>query len=251
MPSRDVKIQIPSDFRGLDHSKALHIRERNLPHWRQDGATYFITFRLADSIPREVFIEIEREADHWRERAAFEERKSGDKLSPAFLAEWEIFQRRQLTKIETTMDSGQGSCVLSDPANRSILADALHFFNHQRYTLHAFVIMPNHVHMAVTPHAGWDLGKLLQSWKGFSSRQINQHLGRQGILWQRDSFDRIVRHEEHFVKVIRYIAGNPEKVKLPPDRFTLWLGDCVEPAATDVNAVMEDIAEYGEDFDVW
>lgn len=251
MQPNNPSIHIPSHFLPLDHRKAIHIHERNLPHWRQDGATYFITYRLADSIPRAVLEEINQEANLWRARAEREECNSGGTLPKAFMDEWETFQRRQLIKLEITMDAGHGSCVLADSANRSIVTEALLFFNNQRYTLHAFVIMPNHVHLSVTPHPGWELGKLSQSWKGFTSRQINQRLSRQGTLWQHDSFDRIVRHEEHFVKVIRYIAGNPEKAKLPPDRFTLWLGDCVEPATTDVSAVREVIAEYGEDLDVW
>jgi menaquinone-specific isochorismate synthase/putative DNA methylase len=251
MRSQGITVQIPSNFQGLVHSKALHIRERNLPHWSQDGASYFITFRLADSIPLAAFHEIEREASFWRTRAEREERNSGGTLPKAFMDEWEAFQRRQLIKLETTMDAGHGSCVLGESANRNIVAETLLFFNKQRYALHAFVIMPNHVHMSVTPHPGWELGKLLQSWKGFTSRQINKRLGRQGTLWQHDSFDRIIRHEEHFVKVVRYIAANPIKANLAQGSYTLWLGDCVEPTDTGVSVVREDISEYGEDLDVW
>lgn len=251
MRSKDITVQIPSNFHGLDHSKALHIRERNLPHWRQDGATYFITYRLADSIPRAVLDEIEQEADRWRERAEREERNCGGRLPQAFVAEWETFQRRRLIKIETIMDAGHGECLLADSVSRSVVAEALLFFNNQRYTLHAFAIMPNHVHLSVTPHTGWELGKLLQSWKGFTSRQINQRLGRQGTLWQRDSFDRIIRHEEHFVKVVRYIAANPIKANLAPESYTLWLGDCVEPTNTGENAVRENVGVYGESLEVW
>ncbi len=252
MQSQDILIHVPSDFRGLDPGKALHIRERNLPHWRQDGATYFITFRLADAIPRGTLDGIAREASLWRARAEYEERISrGGTLPKAFMEHWDSVQHRQLIKLENTMDAGHGACLLSDPTNRSMITEALFFFNHQRYTLHAFVIMPNHVHLSVTPHPGWDLSKLLQSWKGFTSRQINLRIGRQGTLWQRDSFDRIVRHEEHFVKVIRYIAGNPAKAKLLPDTFTLWLGHCVEPTGTGENAVMEKIPESHKDPEVW
>lgn len=252
MHAQDISIRIPSDFRGLDPGKALHIRERNLPHWRQDGATYFITFRLADAIPRATLDEIEREASRWRARAEHEERLArGGKLPKAFMEQWEAVQHRQLVKLENTMDAGHGTCLLADSTHREMVAETLFFFNHQRYTLHAFVIMPNHVHLSVTPHSGWELGKLLQSWKGFTSRQINLRLGRHGTLWQRDSFDRIVRHEEHFVKVIRYIAGNPERAKLPPDTFTLWLGGCVEPSDSGEAALSDKITEYHRDPEIW
>lgn len=42
------------EFRGLDEGSAVAVYWRNLPHWRQPGATYFVTFRLADSIPKQV-----------------------------------------------------------------------------------------------------------------------------------------------------------------------------------------------------
>ncbi len=250
MQSKDITISVPSIFCGLDNRKTLHIRKRNLPHWKQDGATYFITFRLTDSIPRTVFDEIERDAVHWSERAEHEKRKCGGTLTQAFLAEWEMFQRRQLVKIENTLDAGQGLCLLTDPLNRNIIAETLRFFDGERYTLHAFVIMPNHVHLSVTPHTGWELGKLLQSWKGFTSRQINQRLSRQGTFWQRDNFDRIVRNEEHFVRVIRYISNNPAKANLTINKFTLWFGECVEITETG-NTLNEGALEYGNDLDVW
>ena len=42
----------PPGFHGLHPHKPLTMYHRNLPHWRQDGATYFVTYRLADSLPQ-------------------------------------------------------------------------------------------------------------------------------------------------------------------------------------------------------
>ena len=43
----------PPGFRGLNPEQPVQIYYRHLPHWRQAGATYFVTFRLADALPQE------------------------------------------------------------------------------------------------------------------------------------------------------------------------------------------------------
>lgn len=42
----------PPGFQGLDPHRPLTVYYRFLLHWRQDGATYFVTFRQQDSLPR-------------------------------------------------------------------------------------------------------------------------------------------------------------------------------------------------------
>lgn len=76
-----------------------------------------------------------------------------------------------------------------------------------RYDLHAFVVMPNHVHLLVTPHlanARW-LGPL----KGFTASSANQLLRRKGPFWQDESYDHLVRSAEEFRKIVAYIEHNP------------------------------------------
>ena len=55
----------PAWLVAFDEYRAIRIYERNLPHWRQDGCTYFVTFRLADSIPVGVRQELEHEKKLW------------------------------------------------------------------------------------------------------------------------------------------------------------------------------------------
>ncbi len=52
-------------FVPFDECKAVRIYRRNLPHWRQDGTTYFVTFRLGDSLPRRVLDQWEYEKQLW------------------------------------------------------------------------------------------------------------------------------------------------------------------------------------------
>ena len=66
---------------------------------------------------------------------------------------------------------------------------------------HAFVVMPNHVHMIA---AQW-LGPL----KGFTSHQGNQLLGTRGAFWQDESYDHLVRSNTEFEHIRAYIEQNP------------------------------------------
>ena len=209
----DISIRVPEGIHYFNEHQALRVHTRNLPHWRQDGVSYFVTFRQADSIPRSVWEQMRREAQAWHERVDAHIHEHGF-LGESLALEWEAFQRRQWIHAERVADECQGSCLMADTDVRQIVVNALMFFERERQTMHTLVVMPNHVHVLVTPAPGWTLDKLTQSWKGFTAREINSHLGREGPLWQQESFDRIVRHEAHFERVVRYIAENPKKARL-------------------------------------
>ena len=129
----------PFPFSSFDKKKPVTIRSRNLPHWRQAGVTYFITFRLADSLPQAVAQQILRERDEFL-------RQQQRSLTPERIEEIKDFYRE---KLEAELDKGYGACVLQDQANATIVEDALRHFDGQRYWLGHFVVMPNHVHALV------------------------------------------------------------------------------------------------------
>ena len=85
--------------------------------------------------------------------------------------------------------------------------------------------MPNHVHAIVRPTTPTDhpLEKIIQSWKRFATREINRLNNRSGSLWEEESFDRIIRDQEHLARCIRYIGKNPTKAGLSPCHYQLWL----------------------------
>jgi REP element-mobilizing transposase RayT len=58
--------------------------------------------------------------------------------------------------------------------------------------------MPNHVHVLIDPDSGQTLGNIVSSWKRFSARMANRHLGRSGPFWQDDYWDTYIRNERHF-----------------------------------------------------
>ncbi len=115
-------------------------------------------------------------------------------------------------------------CVLKDPANAKIVADALWHFDSQRYELASFVVMPNHVHVLFRPLGRHALPEIMKSWKGFTARDINRRIGKAGSLWQDEYWDRLIRNEAHFLKVVKYIRENPVKAKLRDGQFLLESG---------------------------
>ncbi len=50
-----------------DDSEITETR-RNLPHWNQDGKLYFLTWRLADSLPQEMLDQLVADRDAWTRR---------------------------------------------------------------------------------------------------------------------------------------------------------------------------------------
>jgi REP element-mobilizing transposase RayT len=189
-----------------------------LPHWQQEGRTYFITFRLGDSLPREKLNQWHDERKTWlrahglRSIEQFEKapEKTRHEFHQRFTAQWHAW-----------LDAGSGACVLRAPAVREIVVGVLLGNHGARYDLDAWVVMPNHAHVLLTPRGNWKLGVILQSWKGGSSRAINLHLGRSGSLWQSESYDHIVRSEEQLEHYRRYIADNPIKAKLREGEYAL------------------------------
>jgi REP element-mobilizing transposase RayT len=99
---------------------------------------------------------------------------------------------------EDLLDDAHGSCVLADGALGGIVADALLHFDGERYRMDSFVVMPNHVHALFHPLGENRLEDIVGSWKRFTAREINKALGKEGALWQREYWDRLVRGERHF-----------------------------------------------------
>jgi REP element-mobilizing transposase RayT len=96
-----------------------------------------------------------------------------------------------------------------------VVFDCLHYAadNLRQFDLHAAVVMPNHVHVLVTPVV--TASKLLQSVKGFSAREANKILGRTGEpFWQAESYDHWVRNDREFERICRYIEDNPVRAGL-------------------------------------
>ena len=199
--ARKLEARATLDRFFFDEFAEVDVSRRNLPHWEQANATYFVTFRLADSLPASRLSELEEERRQWLKFHP-EPWSQEDKR--------EYYQRFS-DQLERWLDVGEGSCLLARPEAAEIVAGALTHFDGERYDLSAWVVMPNHVHVLVTPREGHNLGQILHSWKSFTANRLNAALGRSGPLWQRESYDHIVRNQRAFGLISDYIQRNPEK----------------------------------------
>lgn len=203
----------PPGFRGFDPHGEFRYYERHLPHWRQPGATYFVTFRLADALPQSVLLELRRVR---RELA-----RLGDHPSSVELRE--RYDRDVSRRFEGSLDEGHGRCELKDSIHASIVKKCLLFGHGREYFLGCGVIMSNHCHVVIRHEKGFELEDIFQKIKGISAREINQRTQRSGTLWEQEAYDRIIRDEEHLQRVIQYIGRNPVKCGLPLPYEFRWV----------------------------
>jgi REP element-mobilizing transposase RayT len=190
----------PRKLRDEPYHQGLHSRGY-LPHVKIAGATYFVTFRLADSLPQTVLAQLQ---EQWALLAA--------KPGPTAATRAEELRLAQRRQIEAFLDQGSGACHLRNPEVAHLVADALGHFHGTRYTLHAWVVMPNHVHALLTPLGPHVLGQIVKSWKQFSGLRAKRLLGLQADrFWQPEVYDHWVRDETERARIVRYILLNPVK----------------------------------------
>ncbi len=187
-----------------------------LPHVKRESASYFVTFRLADSLPREVLLKLQAERANrltaFQAQIAASEKFVTTPPEPDILDEIERNYRR---KLENYLDRGHGKCWLRTPDIAELVANALRFFEHQRYELKAWVVMPNHVHAVLWPTPNQILGEILQSWKRYTAREANKKLGCIGLsFWQPESFDHWIRNDAELARCCDYVVRNPVKARL-------------------------------------
>lgn len=177
------------------------IKGGNLPHWRQDGATYFVTWRTADSMPNDRVMQWLDEREEWLSMHPMpHDAKTMAEYDRLFPARWEQW-----------LDEGYGECVLARPDISDAVAGVLRRLDGNQYRLHEFVVMPNHVHVLVTPLGQYRLSGILQAWKSVSSHAINRKIGRRPPFWQKESFDHIVRNGDQMERFRRYIKEQSAK----------------------------------------
>ena len=259
-PGRAVALS----FRPLDKSAPIEKTRRNLPHWRQAGCMYYVTFRLADSLPQTLLKQWQADRALWL------------KLNPRpwSVAALREYARRFQGPVEKWLDAGHGSCALRDPAKGAVVAGALHHFDGERYALDAFVVMPNHVHALVVPkesntarpacedggpdgqppesplnadsqgeaagHSAAQPGRavshslpgILHSWKSFTAHQLVKRHGMAAPVWMDENFNHAVRSEAQWMHFRHYIRENPAKAHLREGAWTHWESAAAEESDT-------------------
>ncbi len=184
-----------------------------LPHWTADGATYAVTFRLADSIPPRVAAELKHRLDELERRI-----QRGDEMS---LEDQIKLARLRSSAVDDLLHAAHGECLMNNPQIAEVVAGALKHFDRQRYQLGAWCVMPNHVHAVFTPIGDHELSEILHSWKSFTANRINKVLGRSGPVWQPESYDHLIRDRADLMHHVWYARENPAKAGLKDWR---WVG---------------------------
>jgi len=221
-------LEPPPGFQGLDPEKPIMVYRRHLPHWRQDGATYFVTFRLADALPQSKLRELKALKREWQHRLNHTNWQSLVRTTDwqsILRSPWAMCSRLVMERVEEWLDQGMGACWLRQPEFAQMVAEALHHFDGVQYELGCYVIMPNHVHLVLRPltPAQYPLEKILQSRKRKTSHDIQLLLGKTGTFWLEESFDRIVRDVEHLYRCLQYIGANPRKAGLDAKACPRWI----------------------------
>ena len=197
----------------LNRRSDILIQCGHLPHWFQPEAVQFITFRLADSLPQTKLQELSLM------REALGRRRTKD-------VELTAEEERLEEIVEGWLKIGYGGCVLSNAQCRQFVEEALFFNDKQTYHLHAFVIMPNHVHILLSPIGENSVVSIVSKLKRYSSRMIKRCVVTDGNVWQREMFDRMMRGEDDFAHKLAYIVNNPNG--LPEDSYSLYVADNVQ-----------------------
>ena len=165
-----------------------------LPHCDVPHVIQSITYRLADSLPKEALARMEAEVQ-----------------SGSLEEECSLILRR---RIDAWLDGGHGACLLRQPDVARMIIDNWRHFDPERYRLEAFVVMPNHVHVLIAMKPEVSLSDIVRSWKTYSAKQIARITGWEGTVWQADYWDRYMRDAEHYHRAVAYIHANPVKAGL-------------------------------------
>lgn len=202
---------------------------RKLPHWLPPEGTIFVTYRLFGSVPMNVLKDLKLKYRQALEKVHSKyglppekvlrllPPKASKKLRSILNKRKRMEGKRYFKNLDEFLDKNLNEPYwLKLPEIAELVAESIHFSDGKYYTLWAYCIMSNHVHLLVTmlPDAPI-LSKVLQDSKKYTARNANQLLGRTGQFWDNESYDHLVRNKKKaFKNIFRYILQNPVKAKL-------------------------------------
>lgn len=191
--------------------------KRKLPHWQIPGAEYFVTFRLAGSLPIHVVKNLQLlRRKHQESITEKPENIKGFQKK---------FESKLFKKYEDLLDNcSSGPRWLEKPKIAEILKESIHYRDGHKYDLYAYCIMSNHVHMVfrhIENHQTKNsfqilspITRILKNLKSYSALQANRALKREGAFWHEESYDHLIRNNSELENIIRYTIYNPVKAKL-------------------------------------
>jgi putative transposase len=191
---------------------------RRLPHWQPKGATFFITYRLAGTLPNSFWLKLKDE----RQRLLTLPKDSKCSEDGHILN----IEKKLFAICDRYLDKNTDIQWLAEPRIAEMICDNLYHHAEAKYTLWAYVIMPNHVHVMLSPKETQEkqldvdndkkakcdkylLSPILHSLRSYTGNKANKILNRKGTFWQHESYDHWVRDNAEFQRIIYYIENNP------------------------------------------
>ena len=216
----------------MPHLTYKEFTTRRRPHFQPLEGTLFLTFRLADSIPKSTVRYYKAKHQWFQDQLRRVERMVEDDSSQAdsMLAQFEEFNREWFIKYEDILHRELlGPTWMRDARVAAKVAENIQRLDGEAYRLDAFSIMSNHAHTVFRPlvsaavleeilrakdHSVGSipaLSRIMKTIKGRSARECNLILGRTGSFWEHESFDHVIRSGK-FDKTVRYVLNNPVKI---------------------------------------
>lgn len=180
-----------------------HFYLQKLPHIQLPEATYFVTYRLAGSMPQSKIVQLQEEYQAKQPRMTKEIPETKADKKPD--AHFEYFKT-----VDLFLDKNLNEPYwLKEEQIAKIIAESLHFLACSKINLWAFCIMSNHVHAVLDIiNPADDLFAIMQQHKSFTASQCNKLLQRNGQFWERETYDHIIR-PGNFETIVAYVINNP------------------------------------------
>jgi REP element-mobilizing transposase RayT len=200
---------------------------RNLPHIQLPEATYFVTFRLTDTLPEKVISHLKQE--YLAACRELDKTNDREKVKEKYV----IAGRNYFDRFDDMLDKwAQKNDWLRNPQIADLVSEAIHYRDGKEFELLCYCIMSNHVHMVIHVQRSYiqrsgaslndtkddtPLYKILQSLKSYTAREANKMLNRTGAFWQHENYDHVIRNDKEMEHYIRYTLDNPVKAGLVKD----------------------------------
>lgn len=192
--------------------KSMIEYKRNMPHILPDDGVFFVTFRVNNSLPLDVIVNLKSEY------------KKEIKTAKQVVVNSSILKIRLIEiydeyfyEFDTLLDKYISDFDLTNPILSEIIISSIHYLNNKEYKLICYCLMPNHIHLIVYKLKK-PLYKVMQVLKGFTAHEINKTLNRKGKFWHAESYDNVVRSRNELHNKIQYVLNNPVKAGLIRDR---------------------------------
>ncbi len=185
--------------------QTIRYARRHLPHWEVEAGRYFLTVRRADSLPLAAIGRL-------RELSA---NLTGITASSRQFA---AYQREIFRTLEKYLDAGTGTCPLRVSSAAMILLDEFAALSDWQCEIPHYSIMPNHWHALLVPASSCShsLSEIMKRLKGRTAKRLRAVFGGTGAVWQREWFDRWIRDEAEWQRLVGYIRNNPVKSGIVP-----------------------------------